>query len=91
MTSVSWVARKHWHPEAGLLARLRALAWILLGYEYEICGLCGGRVDVVWTASDGDWQDLSGFEDGGVLCVGCFDTQAERRGRYLRWVPEPLS
>jgi hypothetical protein len=91
MTDLAWVLKKHWHPERRWYARTRAFILILLGHETEICGLCGGKIGVVWTANDPDWRRLSGFpSDGGVLCVSCYDGQAKKRGESLRWVPGPL-
>ncbi len=72
---------------ASVIARLREFYWRRLRrWETEICQSCGGRVRIVWTASDSEWVRLVGSE-GGVLCVFCFDRLAENRGEILRWVP----
>lgn len=77
MTSVAWVFRRRWHPERTRFARLRALLLVLSGYETEICGRCGGKVEMVWHAPDDLWLHRSGFPTpGGVLCVPCFDELA---------------
>jgi hypothetical protein len=75
---------------AGLVARLREFYWRRLRrWETEICQWCGGRVRIVWTASDEDWLRVMGH-DGGVLCVFCFEGAMEEQGRFIRWVPTPL-
>lgn len=83
---VRWVFLKHWHPKVRWYARVRAATLILCGHETEICGLCGGKVGLVWHAPDELWLSLSGFPgDAGVLCLPCFDRQAEAKGISLCW------
>lgn len=54
--------------------------------DSEHCCRCGLPVGVWWNTTDELWADLSGYENGeGVLCVGCFDEVAARRGIALRW------
>lgn len=85
--------RKHWHPSAGLIARIRATVLIALGYETEICGLCGGKVEIVWWCEDEAlWERLTGWANGsGIACIGCFDDLATREDLILQWVPRPLA
>lgn len=93
MTSLAYPwRRKHWHHSADLLARIRASLLILAGHETEICGICGGAVEVVWWCDDVElWSRLTGWGEGGVACVRCFDRLAERERLILQWVPRVLA
>lgn len=83
--------RKHWHSSAGRIARIKSTILIALGHETEICGLCGGKVGVVWWCEEALWERLTGWPDGeGVACIGCFDDLAAREGLIFQWVPRPL-
>lgn len=77
---------KSWHPSAKWTARVRALLLVLRGHETEICCYCGGKVGVVWWCQDSDlWSRLTGWEDGGISCVDCFDSLAQKAGLLLQW------
>jgi hypothetical protein len=93
-----FVRRKHWHPRARHLARVRWLYWVLIrGWDSEICGRCGGPVRVVFHVPDWIWERAAGFRGsnarspggesaGGVLCISCVDDLADDVGLpYLRW------
>lgn len=79
--------RKNWHPEHRWYARLRALVLILGGHETVICAICGGKVGVVWWCEDAVlWTTLTGWDDGGICCVQCFDDLArDRTPTFLQW------
>lgn len=88
MTAVSWVFRKHWHPDRRRLARLRALYWIVVRrHETEICGRCGGPVDFVFHVEDELWTSACGFPEApsGVLCPKCFETLARQADLHPYW------
>jgi hypothetical protein len=90
-----FVRRKHWHPTALRLARLRWLYWVLIrGWDSEICGRCGGPVKVVFHVPDAIWEAVTGYggrspggeSAPGILCVPCVDDLAEEAGLpFLRW------
>jgi hypothetical protein len=72
----------------GTKARLRAF-WhhVCRGYPRETCGACGRPVAVAWLAENSLWVDVYG-SPGGIRCIPCFDGELERRGDFVRWVPE---
>lgn len=56
--------------------------------EFETCQNCGKPVGLVWAAPDDLWAKVSGFPDeGGILCILCFDEFADRKGIFLTWRP----
>ena len=71
----------------GLRARARVF-WhhVVRHYEHEVCGDCGRPVGVVWLTESGLWRRVMG-DDGGLLCVGCFDEKVRGRGGPIAWVP----
>lgn len=78
---------KNWHPEAGLLAKLRYFWWwVVRRWETEICRRCGCPVRFVWHAPTPLWLAASGYPDkGGCLCMPCFDGLMERAGMMPTW------
>ncbi len=54
----------------------------------EFCHLCGRRVRQVWWASDNLWPLIAGSRNGtrGVVCIPCFDREADRREVTVRWL-----
>lgn len=54
--------------------------------EHELCSRCGRRYPHVWIASDELWERVTGRSDGGgLMCMTCFDRQAEENGIVLYW------
>lgn len=54
--------------------------------DSERCQDCGLMVGVWWSAADTLWAAVAGRSDGsGVMCVGCFDVRASKRGLSIRW------
>lgn len=71
----------------GLPARMRAF-WhhVLRCYGCETCGECGRRVGQAWVAPESLWLEVMA-DEGGLLCIRCFDIAHEKRGHFIRWVP----
>lgn len=77
---------KCWHPKRKWYARARAFYLSLIGWDTEVCSLCGGRVRVVFHVPNAMWRESSGCVDPkvdyrgyslpGVLCVYCFNDLA---------------
>jgi hypothetical protein len=80
-----WVMHdKHWHVERRWYARARALLLFWLGHETEVCAICGGKVGVVWWCEDQVlWETVTGWGDGGISCVQCFDDLARLHDQPL--------
>ena len=56
------------------------------------CERCGEEIAVVWYAPHELWRRISGHnDDGGRLCMRCFDALAEEQGILLRWTCEDLA
>lgn len=55
-------------------------------HEGEICQKCNEPVDCVWSAPSKLWQEVTGFENGGILCPKCFATCVEEcLHTFLYW------
>lgn len=93
-----WSLRgKYWLNYRLRSARLRALYWHLIrNHETEICGRCGGPVQIVfhtpdhiWELATGNARDPGGESGGGVLCPPCVDALVEPKvDGYLTWTCE---
>lgn len=84
--------KKIWHKSAKWTAKARALWLVLIGHEAEMCLFCGGRVAFVWWCQDSIlWTKLTGWQEGGICCMKCFDTLATKAGILLVWSPNPHS
>lgn len=80
--------KKHMHKDAKWYARIRAIILVLRGHETEICCFCGAGVNLVWWCPYNDlWAKLTGWEDGGLSCIHCFDKLARTAGVFLNWSP----
>jgi hypothetical protein len=67
-------------------ALVRAVWWLFVrGYESEICYDCGRPVATVWWAEGSLWSRLTGWGEGGLLCMGCFARRAGRQSVALNW------
>jgi hypothetical protein len=55
----------------------------------EHCMDCGRAYGYVWTAPHKQWREVFG-DEGGLLCVDCYDAKLRDRGTFVRWVPVPL-
>lgn len=54
--------------------------------EGEVCQRCDKEVGVVWHAPNKLWRKVTGFREGGILCVRCFDDLVwERLGTFVYW------
>ncbi len=54
----------------------------------ESCNICGREQPLVWWCdSDELWKEVTGYTENGIMCLECFDRQAEKRGISLRWKP----
>ena len=87
-----------WRAFSGM-ARLRAF-WHrhVRGYEYEVCQHCGRPVlEVWWCHDDRLWEVVTGREKpsgkeaaGGVWCISCFNSAAQRHVDWIEWAPVNL-
>jgi hypothetical protein len=51
----------------------------------EVCSICKREYRAVWTAPDDLWKKLNGGNEGGLICMGCFDKIARKNGLVLYW------
>lgn len=51
----------------------------------EVCCICKKAYRTVWTAPDGLWKKLNGGNEGGLICINCFDRIARENGEMLYW------
>lgn len=51
----------------------------------EVCCICKKAYQTVWTAPDGLWKQLNGGNEGGLMCIHCFDKLARQSGLNLFW------
>lgn len=51
----------------------------------ETCCDCGNEHGYVWHCSDALWIRVWGNNDGGILCVPCFEERARELGVSLWW------
>lgn len=72
----------------GPVARARSF-WhhVICKHSSEVCGECGRPVEQAWLADNETWQNVMG-DEGGLLCISCFDAMLEGHGHFVRWVPE---
>lgn len=51
----------------------------------EVCCICKKGYKTLWTAPDEVWRKLNGGNEGGLICIGCFDSIAKKNGVTLYW------
>lgn len=77
---------KVFHKEARWYARLLSLYLAVTGFETERCLFCGWKVGVIWWCNDQElWSKITGYGEGGICCVRCFNLRAEQKNVLLRW------
>lgn len=87
-----YAVRMTWNGEPkNIAARLRLLyrdfiTHGLFGPDGERCQDCG-RGYPLWRVSDDLYLEVIG-NNGGLLCLGCFDERASDKGICLLWTPK---
>ena len=84
-----------WYLRRGRLLPAARQVWLayVIGWISEVCQDCGRRYPL-WRADDKLYSRVTGRvgrngeRAGGLFCHDCFDTQAEKRGITLQWVPK---
>jgi len=51
----------------------------------ETCQICKKGYQTVWSAPDNLWKKLNGNNEGGLICLNCFDRIAKENGITLYW------
>lgn len=51
----------------------------------ETCSICKKEYHTIWTAPDELWKKLNNGNEGGLICLGCFDKIARENGLVLYW------
>jgi len=48
-------------------------------WPYETCQRCGNAYCLIWSVSDGLWNDVIGEKEG-LMCIDCFIKEAIKKG-----------